>query len=432
MRDDVLSRHLRAFHPLSPPASNDAAVETRKSPSVIEPIFPSNAAPLESCAPPEVIQEPGQSAGCADLEPEGIHQPSRNSSQGHTRQSPPEIAQIPGSTASNNRPGVAVQESTFEEDDASLMQIIQNCSNVRTELDHPLILDDVHRHNNPFTITDVDTYATLFPDWSSPYYRNFTLADGFDSFLASTPMMDPPCVGGPPSSIPGLPTVHGDVNGADTRRIADARFHCSPLSKPPSMTVTTSSANILPSLVMFGDQRSAETRLMDLEDRYHMNAYKKVDIQDPTLPKTYPEKIYALYPGLQSKEDSLPTKHAFIRYQKLFFDHFIPHTPIIHRLSFDMEGRAAPLVLSIMSIGALYAAEHRTSWAMHCMSKDLLTHHENATLYARGAEGLWTLQTSFLNLLYAAWSGDSRGLKFARAALSSLTEVSFSVLSLLK
>lgn len=82
-----------------------------------------------------------------------------------------------------------------------------------------------------------------------------------------------------------------------------------------------------------------------------------------------------------------PSKPALLRFVNAFFRHMAPHTPIVHRPTFDVSTVpctyaiatyrlaltvAAPLLIVMMACGALYLCEHSTAARLHSAAQQLM------------------------------------------------------------
>lgn len=109
----------------------------------------------------------------------------------------------------------------------------------------------------------------------------------------------------------------------------------------------------------------------------------------------------------------LPEVAILNRYISAFFTYFYPHMPFLHLPTFDLSQVCAPLLLSVISIGALYTFEQDHSYMLHIGSKILVNKYltEVADFSSRKSP-LWAMQATLLNMMFASWSGDIRGLEW--------------------
>ncbi|KAH7161905.1 hypothetical protein EDB81DRAFT_354044 [Dactylonectria macrodidyma] len=135
---------------------------------------------------------------------------------------------------------------------------------------------------------------------------------------------------------------------------------------------------------------------------------------------SYAKKLHSLYPSFIKEVESLPTNNAFIRYVDLYFQYYSPHLPFLQRAAFDIWVADPALAVAVASTGALYAADHETAFNLHCISKRLLKHFEEETAYSESTTPLELIQARLLNMIFAAWSGDARGFKYANILQGSV------------
>lgn len=120
----------------------------------------------------------------------------------------------------------------------------------------------------------------------------------------------------------------------------------------------------------------------------------------------------------------LPPRPALNRFLATYFGLFHHHLPFLHPTSFAPTRVAAPLLLAVLSIGALYAFDQDAAYMLHIGSKVLvnqfLQHKEN---FSSRKCPLWTMQSSLLNMIFASWSGDPKGLEWACSIKSLLANM---------
>ncbi|PSN71940.1 hypothetical protein BS50DRAFT_239751 [Corynespora cassiicola Philippines] len=104
-----------------------------------------------------------------------------------------------------------------------------------------------------------------------------------------------------------------------------------------------------------------------------------------------------------------PSKPALLRFVNAFFRHMAPHTPIVHRPTFDVSTVPSPLLIVMMACGALYLCEHSMAAKLHSAAQQLMFQVE------RGNEkpdrdtqfSLWMFQTYILMSFFGAYGGNS-------------------------
>jgi hypothetical protein len=98
--------------------------------------------------------------------------------------------------------------------------------------------------------------------------------------------------------------------------------------------------------------------------------------------------------------------------------------PFIHPSSFDPATASAPLLLAVLSIGALYTFEQEQAYMLHVGSKVLVNQFlQNKENFSSRKCPLWTMQSTLLNMIFASWSGDPKGLEWACSIKSLLANM---------
>ncbi|KAH6661661.1 hypothetical protein F5X68DRAFT_67984 [Plectosphaerella plurivora] len=120
----------------------------------------------------------------------------------------------------------------------------------------------------------------------------------------------------------------------------------------------------------------------------------------------------------------LPNLASLNRYLSTYFGLFHHHLPFLHPASFEPTRVSPALLLGVLSIGALYAFDQDHAYVLHIGSKVLvsqfLQHKEN---FSSRKCPLWTMQGSLLNMIFASWSGDPKGLEWACSIKSLLANM---------
>jgi len=121
---------------------------------------------------------------------------------------------------------------------------------------------------------------------------------------------------------------------------------------------------------------------------------------------------------------NLPGRLALNRYLSTYFSLFHHHLPFLHPESFRPDRVSPPLLLAVLSIGALYTFEQDQAYMLHIGSKVLVNQFlQNKENFSSRKCPLWTMQSSLLNMVFASWSGDPKGLEWACSIKSLLTNV---------
>lgn len=121
----------------------------------------------------------------------------------------------------------------------------------------------------------------------------------------------------------------------------------------------------------------------------------------------------------------LPSTSALNRYLSTYFNLYHPHLPFLHQQSFRPTMTSPPLLLAVLSIGALYTFEREHAFMLHIGSKMLvnqfLQHKDN---FDSRKCPLWSMQSTLLNMVFESWSGDPKGLEWTCSIKSLLANVS--------
>lgn len=120
----------------------------------------------------------------------------------------------------------------------------------------------------------------------------------------------------------------------------------------------------------------------------------------------------------------LPQTSVLNRYLSTYFNFFHHHLPFLHPASFDPSKVSAALLLSVLSIGALYTFEQDQAYMLHIGSKVLVTQFlQKKDNFSSRKCPLWMMQSSLLNMSFASWSGDPKGLEWACSIKSLLANM---------
>ncbi|KAH7313279.1 putative C2H2 finger domain protein [Stachybotrys elegans] len=120
----------------------------------------------------------------------------------------------------------------------------------------------------------------------------------------------------------------------------------------------------------------------------------------------------------------LPGLGSLNRYLSTYFGLFHHHMPFLHPTSFSPSKVSPPLLLAVLSIGALYAFDQDQAYMLHIGSKVLVNQFlQNKESFSSRKCPLWTMQSSLLNMIFASWSGDPKGLEWACSIKSLLANM---------
>ncbi|KAI0123822.1 hypothetical protein BJ170DRAFT_96633 [Xylariales sp. AK1849] len=120
----------------------------------------------------------------------------------------------------------------------------------------------------------------------------------------------------------------------------------------------------------------------------------------------------------------VPSLGSLNRYLSTYFGLFHHHLPFLHPASFRPTEVAPALLLGVLSIGALYAFDQDEAYMLHIGSKVLVNQFlQNKENFSSRKCPLWTMQGSLLNMVFASWSGDPKGLEWACSIKSLLANM---------
>lgn len=120
----------------------------------------------------------------------------------------------------------------------------------------------------------------------------------------------------------------------------------------------------------------------------------------------------------------VPSLPSLNRYLATYFGLFHHHLPFLHPASFEPTRVSPPLLLAVLSIGALYAFDQEQAYMLHIGSKVLVNQFlQNKENFSSRKCPLWTMQSSLLNMIFASWSGDPKGLEWACSIKSLLANM---------
>ena len=120
----------------------------------------------------------------------------------------------------------------------------------------------------------------------------------------------------------------------------------------------------------------------------------------------------------------VPTLPQINRFLATYFGLFHHHLPFLHPSSFEPTRVSPPLLLAVLSIGALYAFDQEQAYILHIGSKVLVNQFlQNKENFSSRKCPLWTMQSSLLNMIFASWSGDPKGLEWACSIKSLLANM---------
>jgi hypothetical protein len=120
----------------------------------------------------------------------------------------------------------------------------------------------------------------------------------------------------------------------------------------------------------------------------------------------------------------LPNLSSLNRYLSTYFSLFHHHLPFLHPASFKPTKVSPPLLLAVLSIGALYAFDQAQAFYLHIGSKMLVNQFlQNKENFSSRKCPLWTMQSTLLNMVFTSWSGDAKGLEWTCSIKSLLANM---------
>ncbi|KUJ09913.1 putative transcription factor TDA9 [Mollisia scopiformis] len=177
-------------------------------------------------------------------------------------------------------------------------------------------------------------------------------------------------------------------------------------SLPPSGTATPSQQS--PSQPRSGEQSPKAPQVLSDDERNIILDNIRNNDGERAIPESF------RLPGLASLN----------RYLATYFGLFHHHLPFLHPASFKPTEVSPPLLLAVLSIGALYAFDQDQAYVLHIGSKVLVNQFlQNKENFSSRKCPLWTMQSSLLNMIFASWSGDPKGLEWACSIKSLLANM---------
>ena len=157
-------------------------------------------------------------------------------------------------------------------------------------------------------------------------------------------------------------------------------------------------------------------------------------ITTPRIPQLQSDEEYhAMQENMRQCDDTRMTQPNFELQSRIeintclesYFKLFHHHLPFLHLESFDPSTCSPILLLSILSIGALYSFEQDKAYVFHVGSKMLATQFlQSKEDFSLRKCPLWAMQSTLLNMIFASWSGDPKGLEWACSVKSLVGSVS--------
>ena len=156
-------------------------------------------------------------------------------------------------------------------------------------------------------------------------------------------------------------------------------------------------------------------------------------LTQPKAPQVQSDEEYSIllqrcnkYDGENALQNAvnLPNRTHVNEFLSSYFNFFHHHLPFLHPASFKPAMVDPPLLLAVLSIGALYTFNQEQAYILHVGSKVLVNQFlQNKENFSSRKCPLWTMQSTLLNMIFASWSGDAKGLEWACSIKSLLANV---------
>lgn len=276
-------------------------------------------------------------------------------------------------------------KSSLTIDTSTLSEQIEASSEGAFDVEHAaMLVADLH-HKATAAMRDSDT--------GSPYASSPTATYS----NSGTPLMDPAVIY-PPTSVPLPHGVPWDT--FVSQAVAEAKAQSIASSGSGSFESQQSFANASPGFkapqVLNDEERNAILENIRAHDSEH----------------AIPEGFH------------VPNLGSMNRYLATYFGLFHHHLPFLHPSSFNVTQVSPAILLAVLSIGALYAFDQDQAYMLHIGSKVLVNQFlQNKENFSSRKCPLWTMQSSLLNMIFASWSGDPKGLEWACSIKSLLANM---------
>ncbi|KAL4893441.1 fungal-specific transcription factor domain-containing protein [Aspergillus ambiguus] len=120
----------------------------------------------------------------------------------------------------------------------------------------------------------------------------------------------------------------------------------------------------------------------------------------------------------------LPSTDSLNKYLSTYFNLYHHHLPFLHQQSFKPTMTTPPLLLAVLSIGALYAFERQDAFMLHVGSKMLVNQFlQRKEDFDSRKCPVWAMQSTLLNMIFESWSGDPKGLEWTCSIKSLLANM---------
>ncbi len=360
-----------------------------------------------------------------------------------------EVKRRPG--APKTSPKAGPTKRSIELDTATLEQIEASSDGMVDLEKAAMLITDLH-HKATVAMANQDN---VVDEPSTPYSPDHTtMFDTSVPYLSSTPLPQMPWDPFMSQSViePKAHSISSSLSGSQDSQLSQLSF--------PSASTVHPHSNLLPPML---DERYRETlapSLQALSATMHLSEPSTPNglspypfMTGPVSPVDYrrspgPSQPLSLpkAPQLQSDEeydqiqetmkkfDSEGATQVSSHFQSrgdinsclsAYFNLFHHHLPFLHPESFEPSEVSTPLLLAVLSIGALYTFDQDKAYVLHIGSKVLVNQFlQNKESFSSRKCPLWTMQSTLLNMIFASWSGDPKGLEWSCSIKSLLANVS--------
>ncbi|KAA6408504.1 MAG: c2h2 finger domain [Lasallia pustulata] len=347
--------------------------------------------------------------------------------------------------AGPSKPSIALDAATLEQIEASSdgMVDLETAAMLMTDLHHKATAAMSNQHAEVEESTAYSPDPTTMFDTSVPYLPNAVPLPQmpWDAFM-SQPMMEPKAH-----------SMSSSLSGSQDSQLSHLSFTSGstvqphPNQLPPLMERHPSAGDTLaPTLQSLSGSMSVSgdatpnglspyafmTGPVSPVD-YRRSPGPSRALTSPKAPQIQSDSEYNKILGNIKECDSeraltetfhLPSRRDVNMFLSTYFDLFHHHLPFLHPESFSPSEVSPPLLLAVLSIGSLYRFEQDQAYMLHIGSKVLVNQFlQNKENFSSRKCPLWTMQSTLLNMVFASWSGDPKGLEWACSIKSLLANM---------
>ncbi|KAL4878937.1 fungal-specific transcription factor domain-containing protein [Aspergillus karnatakaensis] len=206
---------------------------------------------------------------------------------------------------------------------------------------------------------------------------------------------------------PGLPTPRESM-------VADIYVNdCTPTSEAGSIEPRhyIPSADGIDSLIAFPDMHGVTEEEIDQENLAHVREISATELHNAFQLAEAMQDRPTYPPFLQLRLPPAPILNAWVQ---LYFEHFHPLFPLLHKPSFNKPGTHWLLILAVSAIGALFSKFPQAHSCARAMDELIRRQsHYLCENQNRNSRELWLTQAILLNSLSLRYSGERRALELA-------------------